>query len=169
MVVMARRRSRPPSKAPAAGVGSSALARHIQFLHLSRQRIVDVVNIFESLQVKTGDNGDDGESIVTIPVAAYFNLSADSNEEICLPSTVGRELGFSAHHAIHHMAMVKIVAPAMCHRIADRALQAHGGMGVTQDTPINHIYMTARYCQIADGPDEVHMSQLGRRTIRDGF
>ena len=67
------------------------------------------------------------------------------------------------------ISMVKIVAPAMCHRIADRALQAHGGMGVTQDTPINHIYMTARYCQIADGPDEVHMSQLGRRTIRDGF
>ena len=67
------------------------------------------------------------------------------------------------------ISMVKIVAPAMCHRVADRALQAHGGMGVTQDTPINHIYMTARYCQIADGPDEVHMSQLGRRTIRDGF
>jgi acyl-CoA dehydrogenase len=65
--------------------------------------------------------------------------------------------------------MVKIVAPAMCHRVADRALQAHGGMGVTQDTPINRIYMTSRYCQIADGPDEVHMSQLARRTIRDGF
>ncbi len=67
------------------------------------------------------------------------------------------------------ISMVKIVAPAMCHRVADRALQAHGGMGVTQDTPINRIYMTSRYCQIADGPDEVHMSQLARRTIRDGF
>ena len=67
------------------------------------------------------------------------------------------------------ISMVKIVAPAMCHRVADRALQAHGGMGVTQDTPINHIYTTSRYCQIADGPDEVHMTQLARRTIRDGF
>ena len=67
------------------------------------------------------------------------------------------------------ISMVKIVAPAMCHRVADRALQAHGGMGVTQDTPINRIYMTSRYCQIADGPDEVHMSQLARRTMRDGF
>ena len=67
------------------------------------------------------------------------------------------------------ISMVKIVAPKMCHRVADRALQAHGGMGVTQDTPISHIYMTSRYCQIADGPDEVHMSQLARRTIRDGF
>ncbi len=67
------------------------------------------------------------------------------------------------------ISMVKIVAPAMCHKVADRALQAHGGMGITQDTPINRIYMTSRYCQIADGPDEVHMSQLARRTIRDGF
>ncbi len=68
-----------------------------------------------------------------------------------------------------HISMVKIVAPQMCHRVADRALQAHGGMGITQDTPINRIYMTSRYCQIADGPDEVHMSQLARRTLRDGF
>lgn len=67
------------------------------------------------------------------------------------------------------ISMVKIVAPAMCHKVADRALQAHGGMGITQDTPINRIYMNSRYCQIADGPDEVHMSQLARRTIRDGF
>lgn len=66
-----------------------------------------------------------------------------------------------------YISMVKIVAPNMCQQVAERALQAHGGMGVTQDTPINHIYMTARYCRIADGPDEVHMSQLGRRTIRD--
>jgi acyl-CoA dehydrogenase len=66
-----------------------------------------------------------------------------------------------------YISMVKIVAPQMCQTVADRALQAHGGMGVTQDTPISRIYLTARYCRIADGPDEVHMSQLGRRTIQD--
>ena len=60
-------------------------------------------------------------------------------------------------------------APQMCQAVADRALQAHGGMGVTQDTPIARIYLTSRYCRIADGPDEVHMSQLGRRTIRDAL
>ena len=68
-----------------------------------------------------------------------------------------------------YISMVKIVAPQMCQNVADRALQAHGGMGVTQDTPINRIYMSSRYCRIADGPDEVHMTQLARRTIRDGF
>lgn len=67
-----------------------------------------------------------------------------------------------------YISMVKIVAPQMCQNVADRALQAHGGMGITQDTPISRIYMAARYCRIADGPDEVHMTQLARRTIRDG-
>ncbi len=66
-----------------------------------------------------------------------------------------------------YISMVKIIAPQMCFNVADRALQAHGGMGFTQDTPIIHILMTARTCQVADGPDEVHMSQLARRTIRD--
>ncbi|HEX7035335.1 MAG TPA: acyl-CoA dehydrogenase family protein [Pseudomonadales bacterium] len=74
---------------------------------------------------------------------------------------------FGAKAARDYISMVKIVAPQMCQRVADRALQAHGGMGVTQDTPIGRIFLTARYCRIADGPDEVHMSQLGRRTIAD--
>ena len=55
----------------------------------------------------------------------------------------------------------------MCFNVANRALQAHGGMGFTQDTPFGRSYMTARYCQVADGRDEVHMSQLARRTNRD--
>ena len=74
---------------------------------------------------------------------------------------------FGPKEARDFISMVKLAGPAMCQRVADRALQAHGGMGVTQDTPIASIYVLARACRIADGPDEVHMSQLGRRTIRD--
>jgi hypothetical protein len=44
------------------------------------------------------------------PVEAYFMLSGDSESESALPSTIARELGFAAHHAIHHMAMIKIIA-----------------------------------------------------------
>jgi hypothetical protein len=44
------------------------------------------------------------------PVLACFMLSGDSQSESRLPSTIGRELGFAAHHAIHHLAMVKIIA-----------------------------------------------------------
>jgi len=69
----------------------------------SRKRILNVVETFQSI------NQDD-TNLVTCPITPYFNLSADSNEEIGLPSTIGRELGFVAHHAIHHMALVKIIA-----------------------------------------------------------
>ena len=43
-------------------------------------------------------------------VWAYFQLSGDDSSEYPLPSTVARELGFAAHHAIHHLAMVRIIA-----------------------------------------------------------
>jgi hypothetical protein len=43
-------------------------------------------------------------------VDAYFMLKGNESAEYCLPSTTARELGFAAHHAIHHMAMVKIIA-----------------------------------------------------------
>ena len=72
-----------------------------------------------------------------------------------------------AKGAKDYISMVKIVAPQMCQNVADRAMQAFGGMGVSQDTPIHAIYTSSRYCRIADGPDEVHMSQLGKFTLRD--
>lgn len=64
------------------------------------------------------------------------------------------------------IAMIKIVAPRMCQEVADRAMQAHGGMGVSQDTPIADLFSYARFVRLADGPDEVHMAQLGKMTIK---
>jgi hypothetical protein len=49
-------------------------------------------------------------SVVHRPIQACFFLSGDSDNAFELPSTVGRELGFAAHHAIHHLAMVKLIA-----------------------------------------------------------
>ena len=69
--------------------------------------------------------------------------------------------------AMAHISMLKIVAPSMAQSVADRAMQVSGGMGVCQDTLIPSVFTTARFCRIADGPDEVHMSQLGKLTIRD--
>ena len=74
---------------------------------------------------------------------------------------------YGPKEARDYISMVKIVAPKMALDVANRAIQAHGGAGFTQDTPLAHIYMMARFCQVADGPDEIHMSQLARRTIRD--
>lgn len=69
--------------------------------------------------------------------------------------------------AIPYISMVKIVAPNVAQQVADRAMQVFGGMGVCQDTLIPEVFTLARFSRIADGPDEVHMSQLGKMTARE--
>ncbi|MFK7977567.1 MAG: acyl-CoA dehydrogenase family protein [Halioglobus sp.] len=69
--------------------------------------------------------------------------------------------------AMPYISMVKIVGPQMAQNVADRAMQVFGGMGVCQDTMIPHLFTHARFCRIADGPDEVHMSQLAKLTMRE--
>ena len=63
------------------------------------------------------------------------------------------------------VAMIKIVCPAMACTVIDRAIQLHGGLGVSSDLPLAEYYVYARSIRLADGPDEVHMYQLGRNTI----
>jgi acyl-CoA dehydrogenase len=62
---------------------------------------------------------------------------------------------------------IKIVAPQMAQTVADRAIQVHGGMGVSDDTPLAYLFTLNRYLRLADGPDEVHMAQLGKSKIRE--
>ncbi|MBP2832061.1 acyl-CoA dehydrogenase family protein [Aquimarina sp. U1-2] len=64
------------------------------------------------------------------------------------------------------IAMIKIIAPNMALRVIDRAIQIHGGKGVGQDTPLAHFFVAARMLRLADGPDEVHMYQLGKSIIK---
>ncbi|WP_406827490.1 acyl-CoA dehydrogenase family protein [Microbulbifer sp. ARAS458-1] len=60
------------------------------------------------------------------------------------------------------IAMIKIVAPNMACRVIDRAIQIHGAAGLGQDLHLARAYSYARTIRIADGPDQVHMMQLGR-------
>jgi len=60
------------------------------------------------------------------------------------------------------IAMIKVVAPAMACNVIDRAIQVHGGAGVSQDFFLARAYAGARTLRLADGPDQVHMMQLGR-------
>ncbi|WP_299242408.1 acyl-CoA dehydrogenase family protein [uncultured Aquimarina sp.] len=64
------------------------------------------------------------------------------------------------------IAMIKIVAPNMALAVIDRAMQIHGGKGVGPDTPLAHFFVAARMLRLADGPDEVHMYQLGKSVIK---
>ncbi|HOB94244.1 MAG TPA: acyl-CoA dehydrogenase family protein [Aquabacterium sp.] len=65
------------------------------------------------------------------------------------------------------IAAIKVVAPIMAQTVIDRAIQAHGGMGVSDDTELAYFWAINRFVRIADGPDEVHMGQLGRQKIAE--
>ncbi len=73
---------------------------------------------------------------------------------------------FGIKEAKDLIAMIKIVCPQMACDVIDRAIQAHGGLGVSQDTPLSGAWIYARTVRLADGPDEVHMYQLGRNTVK---
>ncbi len=60
------------------------------------------------------------------------------------------------------IAMIKIVAPNMALDVIDRAIQIYGAAGVGQDTFLAHMFAAQRILRLADGPDQVHMMQLGR-------
>jgi acyl-CoA dehydrogenase len=64
------------------------------------------------------------------------------------------------------IAMIKIVAPNMALDVIDRAIQIHGAVGLSQDTPLAQLFSYARTLRLADGPDQVHMMQLGRDLAR---
>ncbi len=60
------------------------------------------------------------------------------------------------------IAMIKVVAPNMTLRVLDRAVQAHGGAGVAQDTFLAGAWASVRTLRLADGPDEVHAESIAR-------
>ncbi len=73
---------------------------------------------------------------------------------------------FGIKQAKDLIAMIKIIVPSMTCRVVDRAIQMHGGMGVSQDTPLTGFWLYGRALRLADGPDEVHLYQLGRNLIK---
>jgi len=64
------------------------------------------------------------------------------------------------------VSAIKVSAPEVAKWVIDRAIQAHGGAGVSQDTVLAELYGVARILQIADGPDEVHRMAIARRETR---
>ncbi|KAJ3213616.1 hypothetical protein HDU67_002667 [Dinochytrium kinnereticum] len=71
-----------------------------------------------------------------------------------------------AKKAMNEIGLSKVVVPAMCLRVIDRAIQAHGAAGVCQDFPLAYLYASMRTLRIADGPDEVHNMQIAKNELR---
>ena len=68
--------------------------------------------------------------------------------------------------AATEIAAIKVKAPEMALTIIDRAIQVHGGGGVTDDFPLAGFYAHLRTLRLADGPDEVHKRSIARRELR---
>jgi acyl-CoA dehydrogenase len=77
-----------------------------------------------------------------------------------LMDTVGNQ------HARIEISGIKFAVPNICLRIVDRAIQVHGGGGVSGDFPLAMMYAGLRTLRLADGPDEVHKLSLARQELR---
>ena len=74
--------------------------------------------------------------------------------------------GSEAHTEI---SLIKFWSARMLHNVVDRAIQVHGALGVTADTPLEFMYREARYARLYDGPDEVHRMVVARKLVRDPY
>jgi acyl-CoA dehydrogenase len=77
-----------------------------------------------------------------------------------LMDTVGNQ------HARIEIAGIKFAIPEICLKIVDRAIQVHGGGGVSDDFPLAYMYAGLRTLRLADGPDEVHKLSVARKELR---
>ncbi|RIA79251.1 hypothetical protein C1645_841158 [Glomus cerebriforme] len=62
--------------------------------------------------------------------------------------------------------MAKAIIPSMMLKVLDRSIQAHGAGGLSEDFPLAAMYAGGRTLRIADGPDEVHIQQIGKLELR---
>ena len=65
------------------------------------------------------------------------------------------------------ISLIKFRGAELLHNVIDRAIQVHGALGVTADTPLEWMYREARYARIYDGPDEVHREVVARKLVRN--
>ena len=104
-------------------------------------------------------------------LGATFDQIADSRMEIeqarllCLKAAWMMDKG-DARAAAPWISKVKVVAPLVALEVTDRAVQIHGGAGVSQDTPLARQWTHLRTLRLADGPDAVHRRQVARAELR---
>ncbi|ABC33271.1 Acyl-CoA dehydrogenase [Hahella chejuensis KCTC 2396] len=68
--------------------------------------------------------------------------------------------------AMSEISQIKVVAPSLCQRIVDQAIQMHGGAGVSDDFPLTALFGYARVLRLADGPDEVHRALIAKYELK---
>ncbi|KAJ5165370.1 Acyl-CoA oxidase/dehydrogenase type 1 [Penicillium coprophilum] len=93
---------------------------------------------------------------------AKSRIEVDAARLIVLNAAIKIDQG-DAKGALKEIAQAKVLVPQTALTIIDRAVQAYGAAGVCQDTPLAYLWAGIRTLRIADGPDEVHLQQMGKR------
>jgi len=92
---------------------------------------------------------------------ATCRIEIDSARLVVLNAAIAID-NADAKSALKEIAIAKVMVPAALLNTLDKAIQAYGGAGVCQDTPLAKMYANGRTMRIVDGPDEVHVLQLGK-------
>jgi alkylation response protein AidB-like acyl-CoA dehydrogenase len=96
------------------------------------------------------------ESVAEIQAARLMTLNAAQAIDEGKPARV-------------EISMIKFYGARTLHNVIDRAIQVHGALGLTGDTPLEFMYREARYARIYDGPDEVHRMVVARELLKDPY
>ncbi|KEF60600.1 acyl-CoA dehydrogenase [Exophiala aquamarina CBS 119918] len=99
---------------------------------------------------------------VLLEWVAKSRIEIDASRMIVLNAAIKIDQK-DAKFALKEIAEAKIKVPQVALEVIDRAIQVHGAMGVCQDTPLASMWAHLRTLRIADGPDEAHLQQLGKR------
>jgi acyl-CoA dehydrogenase len=126
-------------------------------LELMCQRVRSRVAFGKTIAEQGTIRADIAKSRMEIEQARLLTLKA-----AYMMDTVGNKV------AQAEIAMIKVVAPNTTLRVLDRAIQAHGGAGVCQDTFLAASWASVRTLRLADGPDEVHTEAVAKLELRKG-
>lgn len=121
------------------------MTRHAQ----ERQQFGQPIGNFQLVQQMLADSAIEinAARLLVLQAAAELDQGGDARERI---------------------SMVKVYAAEMLGRVADRAVQIHGGMGYSKDLPLERFYRDARIYRIFDGTSEIHRSVIGRAMMSKG-
>jgi acyl-CoA dehydrogenase len=100
-------------------------------------------------------------------IQRYIAESAAEIQAARLMTLDAAQLMDQGDEARVQISLIKFWGARMLHNVIDRAIQVHGALGVTGDTPLEHMYREARFARIYDGPDEVHRMVVARHILKD--
>jgi acyl-CoA dehydrogenase len=104
---------------------------------------------------------------VILEWVAKSRIEIDAARLVVLNAAIKMD-DFGPKAALTEIAEAKVFVPQIALDIIDRAVQAFGGAGVSQDTPLAAMWANTRTLRIVDGPDQVHLQQMGRNENKRG-